>query len=409
MKIIIDKSKDSKEDLGKEKKTKEDTKVAKKENQGKYIVVNKRGMSSKQAGVICLGVLGGLIGGIVATFIGLKVFSNEDVTQANKTNNEASNVTSYKFATVENPVVAISKQVGPSVVGVKVSYTAQTIFGNTEAEGQGSGIVYSTDGYIITNYHVIETALGDKSAKVSVILNTGDTLDATVVGGDSVTDVAVIKVDKKGLTAAEFGDSDAIEVGELAVAIGNPLGEEFAGSVTVGYISAVNRSMTSAGMTYNLIQTDAAINSGNSGGPLVSSAGKVIGINTAKITATGVEGMGFAIPINEVLPIAEELITNKKIARPYIGINGVAIDDIDAERYSLVVGVYVQSIELKSPAELAGLKQGDVITEVNGKKVTTVAEINVIKNKLKIGDKVTLKVYRDKDYKEVVVTLAQAE
>ena len=213
------------------------------------------------------------------------------------------------------------------------------------------------------------------------------------------------KVEKTNLKAAEFGDSDAIEVGELAVAIGNPLGQEFAGSVTVGYISALNRTITSGGTTYNLIQTDAAINSGNSGGPLVSSKGKVVGINTAKISATGVEGMGFSIPINEALPIVEELITNKKVARPYIGITGVSISATDANKYNLVEGVYVHSVEANSPAELGGIKQGDVVVEVNGTKVLSVAEINVIKNKLKAGDKITLKIYRDKEYKELTITL----
>lgn len=367
----------------------------------KYIIAKKT--SNKNLGMFVLGLTGGIIGGVVVAGIGLGIMK-QDNKQSTSTTNE---VTSYKFSTVENPVVAISKQLGPSVVGIKVSYTAQTFFGSTEAEGQGSGIIYSKDGYIITNYHVISEAINNEKAKVTVILSTGDTVDAKVIGGDEVTDIAVVKVDKTDLVAAEFGDSDAIEVGELAVAIGNPLGEEFAGSVTVGYISAVNRTITSGGTTYNLIQTDAAINSGNSGGPLVNTSGKVIGINTAKISATGVEGMGFSIPINEVLPIVEELITNKKVARPYIGISGVSISETDAKRYALVIGVYVQSVEIKSPAELAGIKQGDVICEVNGTKVTSVAEINVIKNKLKIGDKLTLKVYSNKEYKDITVTLAE--
>lgn len=367
----------------------------------KYIIAKKT--SNKNVGMFVLGLTGGIIGGVVVAGIGLGIMK-QDNKQSTSTTNE---VTSYKFSTVENPVVAISKQLGPSVVGIKVSYTAQTFFGSTEAEGQGSGIIYSKDGYIITNYHVISEAINNEKAKVTVILSTGDTVDAKVIGGDEVTDIAVVKVDKTDLVAAEFGDSDAIEVGELAVAIGNPLGEEFAGSVTVGYISAVNRTITSGGTTYNLIQTDAAINSGNSGGPLVNTSGKVIGINTAKISATGVEGMGFSIPINEVLPIVEELITNKKVARPYIGISGVSISETDAKRYELVTGVYVQSVEIKSPAELAGIKQGDVICEVNGTKVTSVAEINVIKNKLKIGDKLTLKVYSNKEYKDITVTLAE--
>lgn len=398
MKIIIDKTND--DEVVKEKKVKI------KEKPERYIVSKKSSGNGKYIVVLLLGAIGGIIGGVLSTLVVMEniKLDNNSTQGGNHTN---STVTSYNFETVENPVVAISKQVGPSVVGVRVTYKAQTFFGTTEAEGEGSGIVYSKDGYIITNYHVVEQAINDTSAKVQVILSTGDILDAKVVGGDSVTDIAVIKVEKTGLTAAEFGDSDAIEVGELAVAIGNPLGQEFAGSVTVGYVSAINRSMTTGGTTYNLIQTDAAINSGNSGGPLVSSSGKVVGINTAKISATGVEGMGFSIPINEALPIVEELITNKKVARPYIGISGVSIDETDAKRYALVEGVYVQSVEIKSPAEVGGLRQGDVIVEVNGTKVLSVPEINVIKNKLKIGDKIKIKVYRDKEYKELTITLGE--
>ena len=377
----------------------------------KYFVEKKGANGGKQIGALFLGLAGGVIGGIISTSLvldakGIDKVENNARAQGGTTN---SIVTSYNFATVENPVVAISKQVGPSVVGIKTTYQAQTFFGETEAEGEGSGIVYSKEGYIITNYHVVEEAIKSSKAKVEVLLSTGDSLEATVVGGDAVTDIAVVKVEAGKLTAAEFGDSDGVEVGELAVAIGNPLGQEFAGSVTVGYISAVNRTMTAEGTTYNLIQTDAAINSGNSGGPLVSSSGKVIGINTAKIAATGVEGMGFSIPINEVLPIVEELITNKKIARPYIGIGGVEIDEYDAKRYNLVPGVYVQTVDIKSAAEKAGIRQGDVITEVDGTKVASVAEINVIKNKKKVGDKLTVKLYRDGEYKTVTVTLALAE
>ncbi len=377
----------------------------------KYFVEKKGNNGGKQIGALLLGLTGGVVGGIIATSLVLDVKGIDKIQTNVQGNGGTTNsiVTSYNFATVENPVVAISKQVGPSVVGIKVTYQAQTFFGSTEAEGEGSGIVYSKEGYIITNYHVVEEAIKSSKAKVEVLLSTGDSLEATVVGGDAVTDIAVVKVEAGKLMAAEFGDSDGVEVGELAVAIGNPLGQEFAGSVTVGYISAVNRTMTAEGTTYNLIQTDAAINSGNSGGPLVSSSGKVIGINTAKIAATGVEGMGFSIPINEVLPIVEELITNKKIARPYIGIGGVEIDEYDAKRYNLVPGVYVQTVDIKSAAELAGIRQGDVIVEVDGKKVASVAEINVIKNKKKVGDKLTVKLYRDGEYKTVTITLALAE
>ena len=395
MKIIFDK----------EEKTETKIKEEKKEVAPRYVVAKSGNGAGKAFGYFMMGLIGSVVGGFATYYITM----NNTASSTDKSTVTNETITSYNFATVENPVVAISKQVGPSVVGVRVTYTAQTFFGSTEASGEGSGIIYSADGYIITNYHVVAEAIEGKNAKVSVILSTGDTLDATVVGGDELTDIAVIKVEKTGLPAAEFGDSDAIEVGELAVAIGNPLGLEFAGSVTVGYVSAVNRTIEDGSTAYNLIQTDAAINSGNSGGPLVSSGGKVIGINTAKISATGVEGMGFAIPINEVLPIVEELITNKKIARPYIGIGGVELTEDYAKRFNLVVGVYVQTVDIKSPAEIAGIKQGDVVTEIDGTKVTTVAEINVIKNKKKIGDTITLKVYRDGKYTDIKVVLGEAE
>ena len=243
MKIIIDK--------GNEEKNNE-LNIGEKEVSERYIVTKRSSGTGKHFGTLCLGLIGGTFGGVLAAMIAMETM-NIDSAQKGQNNATNSTVTSYNFATVENPVVAISKQVGPSVVGIKVTYKSQSFLGTTEANGEGSGMIYSQDGYIVTNYHVVEEAISDSSAKVTVMLSNGDTLDAKVVGGDSVTDIAVIKVEKTGLTAVEFGDSDAIEVGELAVAIGNPLGEEFAGSVTVGYISAVNRKITSGGTTYNLI------------------------------------------------------------------------------------------------------------------------------------------------------------
>lgn len=398
MKIIIDKSSNKKEKSKKQDGENIEFKP--------HYFVEKRKMSStgiKVIAFVLLVLLGGAIGGALTNY-GLSYFEDKkEEALVNK------NVTSYNFATVENPVVAISEKVGPSVIGVKVTYTSQNFWGSlSEAEGQGSGIIYSEDGYIITNYHVVEAAIKNSSASVYVLFpNSDEEIIAKIVGSDETTDLAVLKVDKKGLLAAEFGKSESVKVGELAVAIGNPLGQEFAGSITVGYISAVNRTITTSGRTYNLIQTDAAINSGNSGGALVNSTGHIIGVNTAKIVAQDVEGMGFAIPIDEVLPIVEELITNKKISRPYIGIGGISITETMATRYELVEGVYVQTIEKASPAELAGIKQGDVVTEVSGKKVTSVNEINAIKNKHKIGEKLVIKVYRDKEYKEITVILLE--
>ena len=190
------------------------------------------------------------------------------------------------------------------------------------------------------------------------------------------------------------------------MAIGNPLGQELAGSVTGGYISALNRKLTADGRTYKLIQTDAAINPGNSGGALVNSKGQVIGINTVKIGGEQVEGIGFAIPSDDALPIIKELISNKKIVRPYIGISGINVDEISARRSNISVGVYVAQVLTNSPAQAAGIQRGDVIVGIEGQDITTMEELNEIKNSKKIGDTITLKINRAGKDIEVKVTLA---
>jgi len=243
-----------------------------------------------------------------------------------------------------SPVVSIAEKIGPSIVGIKVSYKVTdpfAFFGDTESEakGEGSGIIVRKDGYILTNYHVIDSAYQDKkqTGKVDVYLpnNNKTPISAKIIGGDSRTDLAVIKIDQDNLPVAELGDSSQVKVGELAVAIGNPLGMEFAGSVTAGVISAVNRTIEVDGKNLNLIQTDAAINPGNSGGALVNSVGKVIGVNTIKMASTGVEGLGFAIPTNEVKPIMEQLIKYTYVkGRPQIGIGGVNIDERTSQQYA---------------------------------------------------------------------------
>lgn len=320
------------------------------------------------------------------------------------------NNTTYTVENVENPVVAVAEITGPSVVGVSVTFYEQSFWGElAEGEAEGSGVIYSEDGYIITNYHVIQEAVNSSNSAVKVTLANKEEYEATIVGADETTDLALLKIEAEGLTPAKFADSDKINVGEYAIAIGNPLGKEFAGSVTVGYISAVNRTITADGRTYNVIQTDAAINPGNSGGALVNSKGEVVGINTVKISDESVEGLGFAIPSNYALKIIEELKENGKIVRPYIGIYGIDLDKTLASRNNLVEGVYIYKISANSPAQELGLQRGDVIVEFDGQKVLTINEINTIKNEKNIGDKVKIKVYRDGDYKEGVLTLGSDE
>ena len=321
------------------------------------------------------------------------------------------NNTTYNVENLENPVVAVAQIAGPSVVGVSVTYYEQSIFGQlAEGESEGSGIIYSEDGYIITNYHVIEDAVNSSSAAVKITLSDETEYQAEIVGTDEVTDLALLKIEpEEKLTPATFGDSSNIQVGELAVAIGNPLGQEFAGSVTVGYISALNRDITTDGRTYNVIQTDAAINPGNSGGALVNSKGEVIGINTIKISDDSVEGLGFAIPSNDALKIIEELKVTGKIIRPYVGIYGIDLDEATATRNRLVEGIYVYQVQDGSPAQEAGLQNGDIIVEFDGQEVKTTQELNDIKNKKEIGDSVHIKVYRAGEYKEGDLVLGSDE
>ncbi|CCZ56328.1 serine protease DegP/HtrA do-like [Clostridium sp. CAG:1219] len=359
---------------------------------------------------IVIGLVTGIVTSAATTYLYINKVEQktESSVDSNKSETVTNNGTKYEITQVENPVVAIADVAGKSVVGVTVRSVSNTVFGGTStSDSEGSGIIYTADGYIVTNYHVIENAISNQSiSKVYVTLpNSDEEIEASIIGADSVTDIAVIKIQKEGLSAATFDDSNNLKVGELVVAIGNPLGRELAGSITAGYVSALNRTLTSNGRTYKLLQTDAAINPGNSGGALVSSSGKVIGINTVKIGATDVEGIGFAIPSNIAKPIVDELIKNGKIVRPYIGISGISLDDNMAKRYNLVKGVYVAKIESSSSAYNSGIKVGDVIVKIDDKEITTIEELNEIKNSKNVGDTVKITVYRDGKNIEINVKL----
>lgn len=290
-------------------------------------------------------------------------------------------------------VAQINEKVGPSVVGIINRGSVGGFLNQTIDLGSGSGVIISEDGYIVTNNHVIENA-----SNVKVILNTQEEYDAKIVGSDERTDLAVLKVEASGLTAAALGDSGAVKVGELAVAIGNPLGQELAGSVTAGVVSATNRTLTMQGKKLNLIQTDASINPGNSGGALVNCYGEVIGINTVKMASTDVEGIGFAIPISEAKPIIDSLRTDGRVSgRPIIGLTGS-----DAP-----YGVLVATVVSGGPAEKAGIKPDDLIVKVEGKSVKSVQEINEIRDQYKPGDTLELVIYRDTDLMTVSLVLGE--
>lgn len=311
-----------------------------------------------------------------------------------------------------NTSIAVAEKVLPSVVGITVTYQISSIFGgSTTSDAAGSGIIISEDGYILTNNHVISAesssyyAIEEATSIKINLYNSDETYEATVIGTDSYTDLAVLKIDKTGLTPAVLGNSDNVKVGEFVMAIGNPLGMDY--SVTSGIVSAVNREVESDGTVYYAIQTDAAINSGNSGGALVNANGEVIGVNTLKLSGTGIEGIGFAIPISSTTSIVNQLIEYQTVKRPYIGIYGSSLDSATAERYNLPVGIYVESVEENSPAQKADIQKSDIITKIEGTAVTSVNELNKIKYTYNIGDTVTLSIYRNNEYIDVKIVLEE--
>lgn len=307
---------------------------------------------------------------------------------------KATNISASQFVPTGNQLSTeeIAAKVGPAVVGVVAQRQGINYFYQpTVSSSSGSGVIINDEGYIVTNYHVIEGA-----QKVTVILNTGKECETKTIGYDARSDLAVIKINEPNLTYATFGDSSQTVVGERAVAIGNPLGTELMGTVTQGIISAVNRSVTVDNMTLTVIQTDAAINSGNSGGPLVNAYGEVIGINSVKITATGVEGIGFAIPSNEVKSVADDLINRGFVTgRLMIGVSGTNITEKLSGYYNLPVGFYVNEVYEGYGAYLAGIRTGDVIVKCDGKIVETLDDINEIRDSHSVGEFMEIVVSRN--------------
>ena len=338
----------------------------------------------------------------------------------------AGTVDFVSLASYSDTAVYAANKILPSIVGIEVKYNVTqhsmfSFFGESskttsEATASGSGIIISEDGYILTNNHVVDSKSEStyydisEATSVKVTLSSGDkkTYDAKIVGKDSQTDLAVLKIDAKNLVKAEFADSDSVKIGEFTMAVGNPLA--LGTTITCGVVSAINREVDDGeGNKFTCIQTDAAINSGNSGGALVNSKGQVIGINTLKVSSTGVEGIGFAIPINSTISVAEELKAYSKVRRPYIGIGGRNLTEDVAKVHNLVAGVYVSTVEQFSAAERAGIQIGDVITSIDGKEVKTMDELNGVKNTHKIGDKVSLKIYRDGKYQDIQLTLGESK
>lgn len=304
------------------------------------------------------------------------------------------------------PIVRAAQTVGPAVVGITNKGIARDFFSNRQVlveQGTGSGVIFDEQGYIATNYHVVQNA-----QEISVSLADGRTFDGKVVGGDPATDLAVVKVNASNLPVAVLGDSDSLMVGEPAIAIGNPLGLEFKGSVTAGVISALNRSLDIGERRFKLIQTDAAINPGNSGGALVNADGVVIGINSAKISLSGVEGIGFAIPINSARPILQSLIDKGRVIRAYLGVG--ALDQSTAAKYGyelkLDKGVYIAKASASGPAYKAGIREGDIILKVAGAETNSVAELRAVLDTQQVGGKVEVVIQRN-DQKQTINVLLE--
>ena len=311
----------------------------------------------------------------------------------------------------------IVKKVSPSVVGI----SCMTNEGNVT----GTGIIMSEDGYIITNAHVVEDAKAisvvlpsnyttddDQATNKNIKLKNDDnnSIEAKLIGKDVQTDIAVLKIEKTGLTAVEFGKSGELQVGEVSIVIGNPLGLNLANSVTAGIISATDRTLTIEDRTMNLIQTDASINSGNSGGPLINAYGQVIGITSAKVASGYGEGLGFAIPIDEALPIIQDLMENGYVkGRPTLGISGSNISKIYSQFYDIPMGFMVQEVNSGSAAENAGIKKGDIIIGIEGQLIESIEEFNEIKSKYKAGDEITVSIYRNDKKYDLKVVLDEAK
>ena len=341
-----------------------------------------------------------------------KLLSNTLQTSSTILNKSENTNNLVNLSDYSSTAISVAEKSLPSVVGITVTYQISSIFGGkSTGEATGSGIIVTENGYIVTNNHVISS---ESSSFYSITEATGikvnlyndtESYDATVVGTDAYTDLAVLKIEKAGLTPATLADSSEVKVGEFVMAVGNPLGMDY--SVTGGIVSAVNREIESEGTTFTAIQTDAAINSGNSGGALVNANGEVIGINTMKFAGNGIEGIGFAIPISSATSVIEQLIEFQTVKRPYIGIVGSAVDNSVSKRYNIPEGIYVEEVTKNSPADKSGLKQADIITKIEGKDVKSVNELNQIKFTYSIGDTVKLTIYRNGETLEIDLVLAE--
>lgn len=346
--------------------------------------------------------IGGVVGGYyVKSYYDTSYYDNLNKYSFNDDDSLNTSAENNKSSTkvAQSTVSKVAEKIGPAVVGVDNHLST---WGNGSVlQGSGSGIIFDKRGYIVTNDHVIEG-----STSVTITLSGGKKIPARVVGRDTSTDIAVLKINAINLPVAKLGDSSNIKAGDTAIAIGNPLGEEYAGTVTVGVISAVNRKLNVDGREYGIIQTDAAINSGNSGGALCNANGEIIGINRLKLNDA--DGMGFAIAINEAKPVINALMAKGYASRPFIGISGSFVDDEKAKIYGIPVGIYVQDVYTGSSAEEIGLRYGDVVVSFDSTSLSKIEDLNTILAKHKVSDIVPMRVWRQGTYFNVKIRIGNS-
>ena len=363
------------------------------------------GGKKKTTVLVAVGLVLALLMGILGSAIGNSLFGKGSTTiYEGQRESSVIDVAKVDTGKLMTPAEVYAANVN-STVGITTSVTTNFWGFQTTSAASGSGFILTGDGYVLTNYHVIES-----SNSISVTLYDGKSYDAVLIGYDESSDIAVLKIDAEGLTPVVLGDSDNLNVGDSVVAIGNPLGE-LTFSLTSGAVSALNREITlSNSVTMNLIQTDCAINSGNSGGALFNLYGEVIGITNAKYSGSGtgasIDNIGFAIPINHVRGIVESIIENGYVAKPYIG---VTVSDVSEETmgYGLPAGAAVRAVGEDSPAEKAGLQVNDIITAVNGKEISGRTGLSEAVSAASVGDTLTLTVYRQGNTISVDVTVGE--
>ncbi|MFA5576629.1 MAG: trypsin-like peptidase domain-containing protein [Tissierellaceae bacterium] len=371
-------------------------------------VKRKRSFRGSLVSYIALALIASLIGGLASSFLGPRLYG-EILTDPNADKYaHASPVNIYTNDSIAT-VSAVAKKAMDSVVGITTVEEVENFFSLPQnIEGVGSGLIVDSNGYILTNSHVV----ADGNAKsVSVLFENGDKKPARLMWNDSILDLAIVKVEATNLPIAELGDSDQVEIGELAVAIGNPLGLEFQRTVTSGIISGLHRAIQVSrnNIIEDLIQTDASINPGNSGGPLLNSKGQVIGINTAKIKTA--EGLGFSIPINQAKTVIEEVIEKGSYQTVFMGISGMSVEDYQAAlgiKLSGSRGVILLEVAENSPAHKAGLLNGDIISKIDDVEIDNMAKLKKALYRYKGGDKATLTVKRTNEEVKLEIEFTQS-